>query len=538
MNKKKIVLFVSSVLLVCLSVLFFLMGQTGKRAYQLINEKQLIKLQSKAKENRELNFDLTFRGEPLPYDESSNTFFLPMSMETTWEEGAFAAVSDENMLELYFAEDFKSQNKLAYMEQNQSISFFVLNQSEYRESKLKITGVPIMTFSQTEDMTEDGLGIFAYTLYNTADQNDWVTKGYTSSALHGNTSLAYEKKSLRLKLLKKSEEGYEKSNKKLLGMRDDDDWILNSLYADENRVRDKLAIDLWQELGANSNPYQKNFGFQAEYVEIFIGGGYQGLYLLMHPVDRKQVGIDPVSAQLSKNPDNIERIYKKKYTAAWNVADFEGELPDPAMPDFRGGYFLKADTILEDLSEWEMLKNVAECMQKEGADFEASLEQVVDTQNVIENWLFYQAIAGFDNQGKNNYFVTKQEGNGLKGYFIPWDLNISFGAVYTENPYYCTIDTSTVKTIVEWEPGNKLIHADKNLRVENAGEIWKKWRKHQLSEQAFVKRVDALEAYVKKTGAFAREKERFANGNCNDDFETIKSYTLERMQFIDEYLEK
>lgn len=92
-----------------------------------------------------------------------------------------------------------------------------------------------------------------------------------------------------------------------MGIRNDDDWILNSLYADNTRLRDKLCMDLWQETGAYDNPYGKNFGMQGEYVEVLINDSYTGLYLLTHPIDRKQLG-------LSANAGNDtlpERLYKK-----------------------------------------------------------------------------------------------------------------------------------------------------------------------------------------------------------------------------------
>ena len=50
-------------------------------------------------------------------------------------------------------------------------------------------------------------------------------------------------------------------------------------------------------------------------------------------------------------------------------------------------------------------------------------------QNLIDNWLFYQAIAGFDNENKNMYYVARNRGGSYYGYFIPWDMNLSFGAV-------------------------------------------------------------------------------------------------------------
>lgn len=63
-------------------------------------------------------------------------------------------------------------------------------------------------------------------------------------------------------LLKRDKEDgtFEKCNKNLLGLRDDDDWILNALYADNTQIRDQLCVDLWNEVGAKDQLYGYNYG--------------------------------------------------------------------------------------------------------------------------------------------------------------------------------------------------------------------------------------------------------------------------------------
>ena len=147
----------------------------------------------------------------------------------------------------------------------------------YGEYQLVFTGLPMMTFTGTEYLAEDGTPMFMVRLYDTDHSGDWVTEAYTRSRLRGNTSKDFEKKSLRLYLKELQDNGtFVKANRNFLDIRDDDDWILNSLYADNTRIRDHLCIGLWNEVGAHSNPYGQNFGTQAEYVEVIINNGYQG----------------------------------------------------------------------------------------------------------------------------------------------------------------------------------------------------------------------------------------------------------------------
>ena len=539
-REKKILLFFSLFCLLGISVLSFGKADRYPMHYAYLDDAGQNRLLKKSKVDEEMAVSLSFNGEALPYDGGKKTFYLPLSMEDGWESGTFSVQAknrdseQDTEAQLYFLEDFGKEDKRELIRANHDIPFLAVSEGCYGSFFLKLTGVPAVDFKGTEQTTAEGLPVFSFALFEQAKHTDWVERCFTGSALHGNTSLAYPKKSLRLKLLEQTEEGLVKHNADLLGIRDDDDWILNSLYADESRVRDKLCLDLWQALGAHSNPFGKNFGAGGEFVEVFINDSYQGLYLLTHPIDRKQVGTQAVSSQIAAGETQIERIYKKKYTAAWQEEDFVGEAPDPNSLDYRGGFYLKGDTVLGNETEWEPLRKLAACIEGDDDAFGAGITTLCDRQNIIENWLFYQAIAGFDNQAKNMYYVVRKQQGGLKGYFIPWDLNISFGVVYADNDYYCEEDPTTVRMEVEWEPGSRLMKLDTTESRALAKETWVKWRNGALSEENLQNRIEGLERFVKDSGAFVREKERFPEGNCNEDFSLLYDYAKKRLQFVDE----
>lgn len=483
---------------------------------------------------------LTFEGERLAYDEASNTFFLPLSMQTeNWEKGSFATTNSE--FSPFFLNDFVQEKKLSLMSENTRIPVYLVGESSYFTANLKITGVSIADFMTSEETLEDGTPLFQLRVYdnegNYQADRDFVKKCYTASKLRGNTSLSYEKKSLRLNLYEKKESVLKKANRNFLGMRDDNDWILNALYADGSKIKDKLANDLWEQTGASDHPYNKTYGSHLEYVEVFINNAYQGLYGLMYPIDRKQLDMKSVSSQLAKKEEVVERIYKKKYSADWKESDFIGELPDNNMPDYRGGFYLKGDTILSNEEEWEPLRELAACIESEDTVFAEQITKITDQSNVLDNWLFYQAIAGFDNYAKNMYYIARNKGGSYYGYFIPWDLNISFGDVYADNQYFCKADSSVVRELIAWEPAQRMI----DLNVNNSRELlslkWGSWRKDIFSDEAVFASIDALEKTVKVSGAYEREKARWPGGRYEDDFTNMKEFTKERLSYVDEYIE-
>ena len=93
--------------------------------------------------------------------------------------------------------------------------------------------------------------------------------------VRGGSSKSFDKIGYKLKL--KDESG-EKTNLNLLDLRSDDDWILMPLYTDESKLRDKLALDLWAEIGARDNSLSLYMGSKVEYIELIVDGDYRGLY--------------------------------------------------------------------------------------------------------------------------------------------------------------------------------------------------------------------------------------------------------------------
>lgn len=481
-------------------------------------------------------FHLLFAGEKLAYDSAGKTFFLPLSMQDSmWENGQITA---DDGVSVFFTEDFTKRDKCSLIKDNYAIPFYAVRGQSYEICYLKLTGLPMLSFAGTDLVTESGEVLYELALYDTGGKTDWVTRCLTTSRLRGNTSLSYEKKSLRLNLKKQKKDGsITKENKNLLGLREDDDWILNSLYADDTRLRDKLALDLWQETGAYDNPYGKNFGVTGEYVEVCINDSYAGLYLLTYPVDRKQLGMEAVSAQISSGEEIVERIYKKKYTAAWKQSDFTGPLADPAMPDFRGGFFLKGDTVLGDLTEWEPLARMAACMEADDASFAETLPKITDLGNLVDNWLFFQAIGGFDNENKNVYYVARRKDGDYFGYFVPWDLNISFGAVYADNAYYCEETLREIETPVRFEPGMRAVSLNAGGAAGLAAETWEKWRTDVFSTEHVLDRAQKLHDRLTASGAMAREQQRWPDGNATEDISLLKTFISERLAFVDRYVE-
>ena len=504
----------------------------GNGSFAVASPDVIGKLEKKTKELDKSRYVLSIRnkGKLIPVESDTFTWYIPADMETDeWEEFDLEVSFKDDDDELYegdivFETDIRKEDKRQCIRSGKAFPFHAVCSEGYMEGNVVFTGLSCISFLTTDENASDGSVLYDLTV-TPADGSEAVSVK-TTAALHGNTSLSYDKKSLRLRLQKKEN---------LLGLRNDDDWVLNSLYADETRIRDLLCIKLWNEVGANVNPYGKNFGTAAEFCEVFINDHYQGIYALMVPIDAKQVGSEKVSRQIEAGRKNIERIYKKKYTDEFKSEYFKGEIPDPAMPDYRGGFYLKGDTILQNEEEWVSMYELSSLLEDPSDEaFVSGMKETTDIRNVIDNWLFYQLICGVDNENKNFYYVTKDDGDGLKGYFIPWDMNLSLGDVYTENDYYSSFDLKVYDKEVLWEPGERLVRSgDEEVKALLLSE-YERMRMGAFSDVELSERIKALEHKVKDSGALLREIKRYPEGNTVTDFSHLYDFAVKRTAYVDE----
>ena len=102
---------------------------------------------------------------------------------------------------------------------------------------------------------------------------------YAGIEIRGRTSAQLDKKSYGLELWANM---YERDHSApLLGMRYGEDWILDAMYIDKLRMRNKLSFELWEKMWSKKSetPWQTiNPGIQGKFVELFINQRYMGLY--------------------------------------------------------------------------------------------------------------------------------------------------------------------------------------------------------------------------------------------------------------------
>lgn len=154
-----------------------------------------------------------------------------------------------------------------------------------------------------------------------SDQNNPIYLNYNGRIdieIRGSSTQDSEKKQYGLTTLKT--DNITNNNVSLLGMAEENDWILNGMTFDPALIRDYLTYNLSRRIG--------EYASAAEYCELVINGNYRGLYLLQEKI------------KADKNRVNVTKI----------------DQSDNQFPDVTGGYITKADkTTGGDPVAWSML---------------------------------------------------------------------------------------------------------------------------------------------------------------------------------------
>ena len=192
----------------------------------------------------------------------------------------------------------------------------------------------------------------------------------------------------------KDEKG-EQRKVSLLGLREDDDYVLLGALSDPSRLRNVIGLELWRALG-HAAPC-------AAPCELYFGDYYKGIYFLTERPDRKSAGVPKSGA-----------LYRVLAARVDGVDLFS--CPNPGAPGEETWY-----NVGREYGDWTPLQSFL------AADDPLAL---LDLPAFADYCLYVNLIGATDNMKKNLYLGW--DGDGL--FPMPWDLDAAFGRLYTGEP--------------------------------------------------------------------------------------------------------
>ena len=455
-------------------------------------------------------------------DRNEKTFYIPLDMNgPEWETLNFTSGNPE--YQLIFQEDFTQRDKSELIAKGLPIEFLVYTDTEFATYKLVFTGLPIMDISTRDGIDHQkeisGNAVF----YDTNFSSSGILTSSYEGHVRGNTSTLFPKKGYKINLVNRVDENTVENNKlPLFGMRNDDDWILYALYSDESKIRAKLSIDLWNEMGAKSIYPNANYNSSIKYVELIVDEAYHGMYAIMEPIDAKQL-----------NLQESDYLYKREHIAELSGKEFfDADNPEEHVL----GFEIKEGVLSTDA--WNAMGVFADFINSSDENFKENINQILDTDNAIRLWLYLQVIAGYDQQAKNVFYVARKENDSYFFTFAPWDMDLTFGnrSDNDEELNYTKYDENLVTANFDWETGERIIKQDADDAVNRMQKLYNEYRGTILSEKALEDRINTLDHIIRDSGAYARDKERWQEGSYTDDTAVVMNFAKKRMEYLDRAL--
>ena len=252
-----------------------------------------------------------------------------------------------------------------------------------------------------------------------ADADGNVITMHAGFKIRGTSSQQYDKKSYRVELWA-DETGVEMADTTFLGMRSDDDWNLEAMWAQPLRLRDKVANALWMEM--YQLPYAETEpdalpGIRMEYADVFINDTYMGVYALTERMDRKQLGLKKFNGELRG------LLYKGNGPGAPTfelLPDYDNTLD--TWDNYEWVYPNESDTAIN----WDHLYSFTNFVMNASDNvFYAQYAAQFDKDNAVDYYLFINALKAMDNMGRNLFLARYKKSSTYM--YLPWDLDAIWG---------------------------------------------------------------------------------------------------------------
>ena len=363
--------------------------------------------------------------------------------------------------------------------------------------------------------------------------------------LRGATTGSQPKQSLNISLVKDDES----QDAHLLGYRKDDDWILSAEYLDYSRMRNRVLMDLWTAVDqlpyGTDNRYQCN-GTSGEFVELFINGGYYGMYCFTDKIDRKKLNLKKTKEATETTPEVKRGLLWK---ANWECSEtyLGGYDEKPANDSFLWPYKESKDSYgweqkyPDDTITQAFFDPICDlCDFFDTKEFKTTYEDWLYEDNVIDFMLFIQAFQLVDNQKKNYYLSVRNWDKEHKYLFTLWDLDGSIGRMAG--------GSTASKDSKQMAWGEKLgyhhlIHMFKTKKerpddfATKMNNRWQYLSTHELSLENIRALMEKYANLFTTSGAWARERNRWVP-TYKKDIIKITETPQEEVEFMIAFLEE
>lgn len=216
------------------------------------------------------------------------------------------------------------------------------------------------------------------------------------------------------------------NNVSLLGMPEENDWILNSLAYDQTGMRDVLSYELSESLG--------QYTPRRVYCEVVLNGDYRGLYVFMEKikVDKGRVNVVKTDANSNAYPEvtggYLMQTDRSDYTnSAWTMPTYQyNGWGGTTYAQFLYCY-PKKENITNAQSNYihGVFNDLASVAGSHNTDITTGIPSIIDIPSFVDFMLMGEFSSNVDVYQLSTYFHKDRCGKLRAGPI--WDYNLAYG---------------------------------------------------------------------------------------------------------------
>ena len=480
------------------------------------------------------------------FDKTTNTYLISIPKEAFGKdfETSIMLNNDSAWSNLKIDGEEISQNHYTFKEVSANKHFALTAQKNGKDIKTYIT----FTFLPVLNIT----GVFDYDYaigsmdIQQPDETNLENIKIKAKWRGGSTNTADKhKRNYKIKTL--NDKGKSKDYA-LLGMREDNNWILDAGQIDLFRMRNRIATELWNDFStkpyyAGKEPKAKT-GVNGKVIEVILNNEYRGIYCLTEAMDRKEL-------KLKKYDEDKQEIHGQLWkTSGYGYATFWDK---PEKYDNESETWDTFETKYPDISDvfptdYSLLWNAVNFVsQSDDITFSTEVAEYFDVPALIDYYIFLEVVNGIDNRGKNMYWAVFDKKQEKKLTPAIWDLDATVGQNWTDNPLHPeNVAANNQLGIDVLNIYNRLIKLNVDNFNKKVEDRYNKLRQTYLDTNELINRYYDYYQMVSQSGAATREENKWSYDtdiagnklNFQEEYAYIAEWLKERMSFLDEKFNK
>lgn len=406
-------------------------------------------------------------------------------------------------------------------------------------SKFTSSNLPIFVINTNGQVIVDNTRIIAHlgVIYNGEGQLNSVSQPYNdydgkiAIELRGSATLSYPKKQYRFETRDALENDL---NVSLVGLPEENDWILYGPYDDQSLIRNVLAYTLSNDIG--------RYASRARLCELIVNGDYRGVYVLLEKIKRDKNRVDIArldSSEIAEESVTGGYIIKIDKISGENVWEWESSLGTRYQY-----HYPKADAIVSEQRAYinEFINEFEMTMSRPDYDDPVNgYQQYIDLDSFVDHFILNELAKNVDAY-RISAFLHKDR-NSIYNKMIAgpiWDFNLSFGKAWYEEDLFLVegwqVDYNFHRP---WDYFQVPFWWEKLSRdsafVSRLQLRWEELRDNILEKENLISIIDSLTDILSEPRIrnFDRWPESAGDHTYNDEIHQMKQWIDSRMAWID-----